>query len=350
MNTEIIKIDKNNIDQAKINHGAEILLGGGLVAFPTETVYGLGANALEQSAVQKTYEAKGRPSDNPLIVHIADISALQAVVSRTPPCAALLMEAFWPGPLTLVMERSPGVPDIITGGLDTVAVRMPDHPIALALIRAAGVPLSAPSANSSGRPSPTRAEDVAEDLMGKVDAIIDGGAAQVGVESTVLDITVTPPVILRPGGVTLEQLQEVLGEISVDPALAKDAPEDAIPRAPGMKYAHYSPKAEVIIVRGSVDAIVHKINEMAGEYHDRKIKAGVLTTLQTDEQYTSMERICLGDRDKPETMAANLFRAMRDFDRRGVQVILAEGVDEKGIGAAIMNRMSKAAGYHIIEV
>lgn len=350
MKTEIIKLNKKNIELDKIRYAAQVLKDGGLVAFPTETVYGLGANALNQSAVERIFAAKGRPSDNPLIVHIADAEALSELVGNIPPEAALLIDKLWPGPLTLVMNKSSKVPEIITAGLDTVAVRMPSHPIALALIKESGLPVAAPSANTSGKPSPTSAEHVIEDLKGKVDVIIDGDTSDVGVESTVLDITENPPVILRPGGVTPEQIGQLLGAVNMDPALLKQDLEHQVPKSPGMKYTHYSPKAEVVIVEGRLEKVVAKINKLTQEYLAKGISVGVLTTEQAKDMYLSSEIISMGDRNCPDTIAANLFNSLREFDRIGVQVILAEAIDNKGIGLAVMNRMNKAAGYNIIKV
>lgn len=349
MKTEIIKLDKFNIEPDKLRYAANVIRDGGLVAFPTETVYGLGANALDPSAVKKIFEAKGRPSDNPLIVHISDRKALVDLANSVPGSAYDVMEHFWPGPITLIMEKSQIIPEVITAGLNTVAIRMPSHPIALALIKEAGLPIAAPSANTSGKPSPTNAAHVIEDLSGKVDVIIDGGPAEVGVESTVLDLTEKTPVILRPGGVTLEQLREILGEVETDPAIKSKDTSGLIPKAPGMKYKHYSPKADVIIIEGKTEAVVKKINSLCLQYADQKVPVGVLTTEQTKGLYITKEIICMGDRDNPVTIAANLFRALREFDQRGVKVILAEAVETSGIGMAIMNRMSKAAGYNIIK-
>ena len=348
LKTEIIRLDKNNIDLDKVRYAAGVLRKGGLVAFPTETVYGLGANAMDTAAVAKIFEAKGRPSDNPLIVHIADIKSLSELAVGSFTGVSPLMERFWPGPLTLVMNKSQKVPSVITAGLDTVAIRVPSHPIALALIKEAGIPVAAPSANTSGKPSPTSAAHVIEDLTGKVDIIIDGGTADVGLESTVLDVTEKPAVILRPGGITPEQLREVLGEVNIDPALVKNQTEEFIPRAPGMKYTHYSPKAEVIIVEGSMSAVVQQINTLAQCQMSKGVRVGILTTEQTRSMYPQGEIICMGDRDNPETIAANLFSSLREFDSRGVELILAEAVDSSGIGLAVMNRMNKAAGYNII--
>ncbi len=350
MKTEILHININAIEKDKLSYAAEVIKGGGLVAFPTETVYGLGANALDAKAVQGIFNAKGRPSDNPLIVHIAEKSSLSELVRQTTETARRAMEAFWPGPLTLVMDKSEKIPGIITAGLDTVAVRMPVHPVALALIREAGLPIAAPSANTSGRPSPTTAKHVIEDLFGKVDVILDGGNANVGLESTVLDVTVNPPMILRPGGVTAEQLEGVLGLVSIDPAVIKMKSENITPKSPGMKYTHYSPKAEVIVVEGRLEKVVERIKNFVEEYKSKGTPMGILATDQTRKYYSGAEVISAGDRDRPETIASNLFGALREFDERGVQVVLAEAVEVKGIGMAVMNRMNKAAGYNIVKV
>ncbi|MCX8129571.1 MAG: L-threonylcarbamoyladenylate synthase [Clostridia bacterium] len=352
MKTEIIRLDFNNIDSARLRYAANILKNGGLVAFPTETVYGLGANALDETAVRNIFKAKGRPNDNPLIVHIAEKKSLSSIVSHMPSNASLLMDKFWPGPLTLVMPKSNIVPPVITAGLETVAVRMPLHPIALALIKEAGVPVAAPSANTSGKPSPTTAKHVIEDLSGKVDIIIDAGSAQVGLESTVLDITVSPAMILRPGGVTSMDLERILGIINVDPAILTSISESIIPKSPGMKYTHYSPKADVIVIDGNLSGIVAKIRQLLADYSEKGIKAGILATDQTIDLYALAkpvsEIISVGDRTNPETIASSLFKALRTFDEKGVDVILAEAVDKSGIGMAIMNRLNKAAGYKII--
>lgn len=368
MNTEIIRININSINNCKeetdkLKHAAEVIKKGGLVAFPTETVYGLGANALDAGAVKKIFEAKGRPSDNPLIVHIADISSLGKLIAEMPGFAHKLIDEFWPGPLTLIFKKSGIIPYEITAGLDTVAIRMPAHPVALALIKEAEVPIAAPSANSSGKPSPTLAEHVIEDLMGKIDMIIDGGATNVGVESTVLDITSNPPVILRPGGITFEQLREVLGNVELDPSLkindklqanqTQDKSKKIIPRSPGMKYRHYSPKANLIIVEGDTSQVIKHINEMANDYRSKSIKVGILATDQTKSYYTDAKDvvvISMGDRNHPDTIASSLFNCFREFDHMNVQVILAEAIDKTGIGLAVMNRMNKAAGYNIIKV
>ena len=349
LKTEILSIDINNIDLNKIRFAAEIIRSGGLVAFPTETVYGLGANALNEIAVKKIFDAKGRPSDNPLIMHIADKSTIFEIVGNVPANASILMDKFWPGPLTMVFEKAPIVPDIITAGLPTVAVRVPSHPVALELIREAGVPIAAPSANISGKPSPTESKHVIDDLYGKVDVIIDAEGAKIGVESTVLDITLMPPVILRPGGVSFEELCNVLGEVYIDPALVSKDTEGLRPRSPGMKYTHYSPKAEVIVIEGDVLKVANKINELINDYKAKNISVGVLATEQTKHFYKDVPVLCLGDRTEPFEIAANLFKAFRNFDDTSIEVILSEAVESKGIGMAVMNRMNKAAGYNIIK-
>lgn len=351
MKTEILKIDIDNIDEDKIKYAAKVIEQGGLVAFPTETVYGLGANALNEAAVKKIFEAKGRPSDNPLIVHVADKSSVEKLVLQIPDKAVKLMDTFWPGPMTLVMDKQSIVPKIITAGLDTVAVRVPSHPIALALIRAANLPIAAPSANVSGKPSPTHSKHVINDLNGKVDVIIDGGFSNIGVESTVVDMVVDPPMLLRPGGVTLEQLEAVIGEVRIDPALLQKKFDDVtVPKSPGMKYKHYAPKAKVVIVEGEIQKIAFKINQLVREYESKDIKVGILATDETKHLYPENLTVSLGSRLHPETIAANLFNAFRYYDKTDVQTIFAEAVDNSGIGLAIMNRMSKAAGYNIIKV
>lgn len=350
MKTIIKTIDKNNIDIESVNVAADILRTGGLVAFPTETVYGLGANALDEKAVAEIFVAKGRPSDNPLIVHVCNVEMVKSLVKNIPELALKLMERFWPGPLTLIMEKSSCVPEIITAGLNTVAIRMPAHPIALKIIEESGVPVAAPSANISGRPSPTEAKHVIEDLLEKVELIIDGGSSQVGLESTVLDVTVNPPMILRPGGITKEQLEEAVGKIDIDKAILSDHQEDLKPKAPGMKYTHYSPKADVIIIEGNVEACVEKIKELAASYEKNEVPVGILATEQTKGFYTLGTVMSLGDREKPHTIASNLFRGLRHLDNKGVKVILAEAVEDTGVGLAVMNRMKKAAGYNIIKV
>ncbi len=358
MKTEIIRINPDNLtDKAeadKLSYAADILKNGGLVAFPTETVYGLGANALDEKAVKGIYSAKGRPSDNPLIVHISDRNGLDRLVSEIPPIAEELAKTFWPGPLTLVMNKSELIPQIISAGLNTVAVRMPSHPVARELIRMSGVPVAAPSANSSGKPSPTCAGHVVEDLSGKVDVIIDGGNVHVGLESTVLDITHLPPVILRPGGVTPAQLTALVGYVEIGRSLVEDGFDSAeVPMAPGMKYRHYAPKAIMTVVTGPLESIVHEICRRSAEYSLSGAKTAILATDETIGCYvnlTDCETVSMGSRGNPETIALSLFKLLRHFDRRGVQYILAEAIDADGVGLAVMNRMLKAAGYNIINM
>jgi L-threonylcarbamoyladenylate synthase len=335
---------------------AEHLRNGELVAFPTETVYGLGANALKADAVRKIFMAKGRPSDNPLIVHIADREDLMGLVLEIPTVAEKLMSCFWPGALTLVFRKSSIVPDVVTAGLDTVAVRMPVHPVALALIRLAGVPVAAPSANRSGRPSPTTAEHVRDDLDGRIPMIVDGGPCLMGMESTVLDVTVHPPMMLRPGAVTREMLESVIGRIEVDPALSGSVDK---PKAPGLKYAHYAPHAPMILFTGAQEDVEARIVSEAIERIAQGKRVGLLCTDESMGMYSGafaqtpgQERIIplsAGCRAKPSTVAAGVFATLRLFDDLGVDVILSEGFTETGVGHAIMNRLRKAAGGHVID-
>ncbi|AOT70090.1 L-threonylcarbamoyladenylate synthase [Geosporobacter ferrireducens] len=350
METQIISIDPSCIDREKLLEAADILKNGGTVAFPTETVYGLGANALDQSAVGKIFEAKGRPSDNPLIVHVADFNDIEPLVEKIPATARKLAEKFWPGPLTLIFPKSDRVPAVITAGLDTVAIRMPAHGIARTLIRLAGVPIAAPSANLSGKPSPTRAAHVIEDLMGRVDAIISGGECLVGLESTVLDISGEIPAILRPGGITLEELTQVLGEVSLDPALEEKMDSTVVPKSPGMKYTHYAPKAEMMIVDGAITAMIEKIEGIRKSKEQEGLRVGIMATEETKDSYGAFCVLSMGSRQSLETIGAKLFDTLRQFDEIGVDIILAEGISREGVGHAVMNRMLKAAGYRILSV
>ncbi|GAX89591.1 L-threonylcarbamoyladenylate synthase [Effusibacillus lacus] len=336
-------------DQA-IEQAAALLRQGELVAFPTETVYGLGAHALDPLAVDKIFAAKGRPSDNPLIVHIAHRDQLAGLAESLPPVAEQLMEVFWPGPLTLILPRRAGVPDRVTAGLSTVAVRMPDHPVALALLEQTGVPIAAPSANRSGRPSPTSAEHVLEDLEGRVAAVVDGGDTGVGVESTVLDVTVDPPMILRPGGITKEMLEQVTGKVQVDPSLSENRHPDpgSAPRSPGMKYTHYAPQGEMWIVVGDVDKQSATIQSLVDKSRREGIKTGVLTTEERKGAYRADAVLSCGERGSLETVAAGLYGVLREFDQLGIERIYSESFPEAGIGMAVMNRLRKAAGYRVI--
>lgn len=350
MVTKVIKIDPKNIDGEKLQEAADALRDGKVVAFPTETVYGLGANALDTAAVEQVFKAKGRPSDNPLIVHIADRKSLSKLTASVPQKAVALMDKLWPGPLTLVMKKSNIIPEIITAGLDTVGIRMPEHPVAMELIRLADIPIAAPSANVSGKPSPTKAKHVLDDLDGKIEIVVDAGNSRVGLESTVLDVTTEPPMLLRPGGITPEQIEEIIGHIEIDKTILGKVSATSRPRAPGMKYKHYSPKAHVIIVHaGNIENQVKKINELAQQSAEQGKKVGICATDQTMQYYSRFDTISVGDRTKPETIASKLFALFREFDDRGADIILAESVDKSGVGLAIMNRMVKAAGYDIVQ-
>ena len=348
----IIIEDRENPENEQLKRPAEILRTGGLVAFPTETVYGLGANALNETAAANIYAAKGRPSDNPLIAHIGDFDDLPPLVLEIPETGKKLMEAFWPGPLTLVFPKSGLVPYGTTGGLDTVAVRMPADPVARALIRLAGVPVAAPSANTSGRPSPTTADHVWQDMNGKIDMIVDGGAVGIGVESTIIDVSGAGPVILRPGAVTQEMVSAVLGiEVPLDPAIVSGPMKaDVRPKAPGMKYKHYAPKAELTLVEGEADAVAGTINRLAEETLARGLRVGIICTEETKEKYhTGMIR-SMGMRDRQETIAHNLYGVLREFDDLEADVIFSESFSRDHLGQAIMNRLTKAAGYRILKV
>ena len=342
MNTMIIKIDQENIDKALIEKAGSILREGGLVAFPTETVYGIGADALNEMAVEEIFYAKGRPSDNPLIIHIGKKEDVFLYAKDIPEAAHRLMSAFWPGPLTLVLKKLSIIPDIITGGLDTVAIRMPANPIAKGIILASGCPIAAPSANRSGRPSPTEAGHVIEDLTGRVDMIIDGGSTLIGLESTVLDLTTDIPLILRPGGITYQMLQRVLGQVEMDKALHVDSKE--APKSPGMKYTHYAPKGHLMIVSGLEDKAISQINHMIKDKEAKGIKTAVIATHDDIDKNICNNRLLIGSRNNPEEIAANLFRVLRLMDEIGAEFIYSRDFIEEGIGTATMNRLMKAAG------
>lgn len=347
MKTVIAKIDSNQLDEKILAQAGRILRQGGLVAFPTETVYGLGANALDEEAAKKIYAAKGRPSDNPLIVHIADVEALSEIAENVSEKAKRVMEEFWPGPLTLIFEKSEKVPCGTTGGLKTVAVRMPVNEVARALIRAGGGYVAAPSANTSGKPSPTGAQHVADDLGGKIDMILDGGNVEIGVESSILDMTVEPPMILRPGAVTKEMLEEVIGEVAIDRSLLTDDAGIA-PKAPGMKYRHYAPRAQLIIVEGDTEETVKAIRQIAYEQARLGYQVGIIATSETASDYTTGIVKTVGTRSNEQSIAKNLYKILREFDEEEVNYIYSEAFSENGIGSAIMNRLYKAAGHHTI--
>ena len=353
METKRIVIkDRKNIKDEELAEAAAVLRSGGLVAFPTETVYGLGGNALDEDAARKIYAAKGRPSDNPLIAHISCAAELAPLVREIPEAGRKLMEAFWPGPLTMIFPKSSKVPYGTTGGLDTVAVRMPDDPVASRLIALAGVPVAAPSANTSGRPSPTTADHVWQDMNGRIDMIIDGGPVGIGVESTIVDVSSPVPSVLRPGAITMEMLREVLGEVAVDPAILGPMKEDVKPKAPGMKYRHYAPKAELTLVEttGPVERMVEKVKELTHEKLVQGCQVGIICTDESRSCYAEGTVRSIGARESQESVAHNLYAVLREFDDLKVEYIFSESFSEDHLGQAIMNRLSKAAGYKIVRV
>lgn len=345
LRTELVKIDRGQIAPHIMERAGKILRGGGLVAFPTETVYGLGADALNEEAARKIYAAKGRPSDNPLIVHIADPEALEKIVETVPEKAAALAEAFWPGPLTMIFRKKECVPYGTTGGLSTVAVRMPSDEIARELIRCGGGYIAAPSANVSGRPSPTTARHVYEDLNGRIPMILDGGPVKIGLESTIVDLTEARPVILRPGYITLDMVRSVTGEAEVDRGLiAEDS--SVHPRAPGMKYRHYAPRADLQIVEGPMELVISYINGQCAALG----KTGVICTEETRDRYPAGDVKCIGSRKDERSIASHLFAILREFDEDQVERIYSESFDSPGLGQAVMNRLLKAAGHQRIDV
>ena len=407
----IIIEDRNHIKDEELKEAAGILRSGGLVAFPTETVYGLGGNALDEDAARKIYAAKGRPSDNPLIAHVSCVEEVAPLVKEIPEAGRKLMEAFWPGPLTMIFPKSEKVPYGTTGGLDTVAIRMPDDPVANRLIALAGVPVAAPSANTSGRPSPTTADHVWQDMNGRIEMIIDGGPVGIGVESTIVDVSSAVPAVLRPGAITMEMLAEVLGEVSVDPAILGPLSADVRPKAPGMKYKHYAPKADLTLVEpgtgadresgaeqvtgaeqktgsgqkigaeqktGSgqktgaeqkngadrntgadpetgldetqLQAMIRKVRELSREKIEAGYKVGVICTDESRDCYTDGEVRSIGARKSQASVAHNLYALLREFDDLGVDYIFSESFPKDHLGQAIMNRLSKAAGYKIVKV
>ena len=329
---------------ADVEQAAAILARGGLLGIPTETVYGLGANGLDPEAVAHIFEAKGRPQDNPLILHVPSAEWLERYCQHIPDAAYTLAERFWPGPLTMILERKPVVPDVVTAGLNTVGMRCPAHPVCRAIIAAAGVPVAAPSGNTSGRPSPTNMADMLEDMEGKIDGIVDGGPCSVGVESTIIDLTEQLPRLLRPGGVTLEELRDALGEVAVDPAVTRLMGAGEHPRAPGMKYRHYAPKAPVTVVKGDAAATAAYIQAHLGEGE------GVVCFDEYADLYAGHTVEKLGPTADKAAQARNVFDALRAFDDTNVTAIWSQCPDEGGIGLAISNRLNKAAGFHIIDL
>lgn len=350
MKTKYITIDSKNIDAVLMEEAGKLIAKGELVAFPTETVYGLGGDGLRPEAAGKIYEAKGRPSDNPLIIHIADVKDLKRVAKTVPPEAELLAEAFWPGPLTMIVEKSDAVPFATTGGMNTVAVRMPNHPVALELIRRSGCLIAAPSANTSGRPSPTEAVHVQEDLVGKIAMILDGGPVGIGIESTIIDLTEEVPMVLRPGYITPAMLSEVLQkEVIIDPGII--AADDTIkPKAPGMKYKHYAPKADMVIVDGEKNAVIAEINRQTKDNHTQNKRVAVIATEETKGLYEADVVLSMGSREDEDAIAKHMYKILRDCDTLEVDVIYSECFQTPRIGQAIMNRLLKAAGHQVVRV
>lgn len=349
MNTTVVTVDKEHPDAKVMEEAGRVLKEGGLVAFPTETVYGLGGDGLNPDSSRKIYQAKGRPSDNPLIIHIADMESLDKIVKAIPLKARKMAEAFWPGPLTMIFEKSSVVPYETTGGLESVAVRMPSHPVAAALIRAGGGYVAAPSANTSGRPSPTRASHVREDLEGKIDMIIDGGSVGIGLESTIVDFTEDEPVILRPGYINQEMMEDVIGQVKVDRGLLI-TDENVRPKAPGMKYRHYAPQASLTIVEGKAEDTIAYINTQCAKLKAEGKGAGVIATDETRGRYQAAVVKSIGTRRDEEGIARHLFGILREFDEEKVDAIFSESFDTPKMGQAIMNRLLKAAGHHIIRL
>ncbi len=349
MITKVVITDENNIDFTALKEAGDVIKKGGLVAFPTETVYGLGGDALNPESSKKIYAAKGRPSDNPLIVHVTDMEHVAQIVKEIPEDAVKLAEAFWPGPLTMIFMKSDIVPKETTGGLDTVAVRMPSNKIARAFIEASGGYVAAPSANISGRPSPTVAKYVIEDMDGRIEMIIDGGSSDVGLESTIVDLTEGKPIILRPGFVTQKMLEEALKEeVSWDRAII-DADCKTPPKAPGMKYRHYAPRAELAIVDGATDDVIQTINRLGREQLVKGIKVGVIATEETKDKYdAAFEVKSIGHRGNENDAAHFLFKILREFDDDEAELIYSESFEGSGVGQATMNRLIKAAGHQII--
>lgn len=353
MDTKVFDVSVQQYDENYIKEAAQILKDGGLVAFPTETVYGLGGDALDPDASRRIYAAKGRPSDNPLIVHIAEFSQLEAIAADLPDTAKKLADAFWPGPLTMVVRKNQVVPYATTGGLDTVAVRMPSHPIALALIRESGCMIAAPSANTSGRPSPTKASHVYQDLAGKIDAILDGGPVDIGLESTIVDLTEDVVTILRPGYINMDMLKEVVGQVQIDPGIVYNdsgTNTGARPKAPGMRYKHYAPKGDLTIVSGHEDDVVSAIEKLTGQAEEQGHKVGVIATAATAHRYHAQHVLVIGDREDEASIAHNLYDILRQFDELEVDIIYSESFATPNMGQAIMNRLLKAAGQKTIQV
>ena len=360
MKTKLIRVDAQELHDGKnesreaLREAGEIIRQGGLVAFPTETVYGLGGDALNPESSKKIYAAKGRPSDNPLIIHIADIKDLEKIVKEIPQSAYQLADVFWPGPLTMILPKSEEVPYQTTGGLNTVAVRMPSHPVALEFIREAGGYVAAPSANLSGKPSPTKAKYVVQDMDGRIDMIIDGDGVDIGLESTIVDLTGDKPMILRPGYITKAMVEDLVGEVLVDRVVVAKTIEEIggeyKPKAPGMKYRHYAPKAELTMYEGPIENVIDVINKLAAETISQGKKVGIIATDETKDRYESGQVVSIGTRRDEASIARGLYGILRDFDTMDVDVIYSETFYDDDLGQAIMNRLIKAAGYRIESV
>lgn len=350
MDTKLVKIDTARLS-AKLKEAADLIRRGELVAFPTETVYGLGADAMNGDAAAKIYAAKGRPSDNPLIVHISDFEQVDIVAKEVTDTARRVMERFWPGPLTVILKKKRIVPDETTGGLPTVALRMPSHPVARALIRESGKVIAAPSANTSGRPSPTTASHVFEDMNGRIPMILDGGAVGIGIESTIIDMSGELPVILRPGYITGKQLSDLAGPVMTDPAVSgRERPVNVVARAPGMKYRHYAPRGQLILVEGEQDKVTDKINSLAADKIREGFRVGIIAAKETVDRYPAGLSRSIGSRENPDSIAAGLYGVLRDCDALKLDYIFSESFFEEDLGDAIMNRMLKAAAYQLISV
>lgn len=349
MDTRIYAVNESNIDAKVIEEAGSIIKAGGLVAFPTETVYGLGGDGLNPESSKKIYAAKGRPSDNPLIIHIAELEALNRIAEYVPENAKKLADKFWPGPLTMIFKKSELVPYATTGGLDTVAVRMPVHKIALEFIRASGGYIAAPSANLSGKPSPTSAKYVIEDMQGRIDMIIDGGDSVIGLESTIVDVTGDIPMVLRPGYITKEMIAELVGAVDLDPTIMDGNCKDR-PKAPGMRYRHYAPKGELAIVSGDNELVVDYINKHIKEALNLGQKTGIIGTDENVSKYAADSVKSVGSRADENLIAHRLYSILREFDDEGIDIIYSESFDDSNLGQAIMNRLLKAAGHRVIEL
>lgn len=350
MKTEVLIINRKKIDSSEICRAGEIIRNGGLVAFPTETVYGLGGDGLNPTSSKAIYTAKGRPSDNPLIIHIADMDSLEHIVANVPDIAKILAERFWPGPLTMILPKADVVPYETTGGLDTVAVRMPRDEIALELIRKGGGYIAAPSANASGRPSPTKADHVYEDLSGKIDMIIDGGEVGIGVESSIIDLTGDIPTILRPGFITKEMLEEIIDTVEYDPGLTCVS-GDIKPKAPGMKYRHYAPKAKLSVIEGESDKVNEAMKECIAKNISQGIKTGIICDKSDGHLFVDADHVvCVESINDKREVARRLYDVLREFDTTDVDEIYSVSFGNDGLAVAIMNRLLKAAGQHVISV